>query len=150
MQSCETIREMTQNDLSDVMQIERGNHPYPWSSELMSSCFKDNYSSFVYEKDEKIIGYLISTFAADESNILNVCVERQYRNTGIAKRLVNQAIKFCATSGIKSIFLEVRESNSAAINVYINNGFVEVGVRKNYYPHQAGKEDAIIMALELL
>mgnify|MGYP001554455029 CR=1 FL=1 len=141
---------MTPGDLSAVMDIENNNHPYPWSKQIMSDCFKENYISYVYILDGEIIGYLVQTFAADESNILNVCVESRFRSNGFADQLMHKAINCCREMKNSSIFLEVRASNAPAINLYHKHGFVEVGVRKGYYPTEQGREDAIVMALEIL
>ncbi len=144
------IRRMTAADLMHIMRIEETNHPYPWSEAIMSDCFKDNYVSYVYIQDDEIIGYIIQTIAADESNILNVCVDYKFRKNGIAEKLMFEALNYCKSNGIHTVFLEVRSSNMPAINLYNKCAFVEVGVRNGYYPAKNGREDAIVMALEIL
>ena len=140
---------MTINDLAQVMAIENNNHPYPWSEKIMSDCFKDNYESYVYVLDNQIVGYIVQVLAADESNILNICVDESHRQLGIAKKLMDNAIEYSSSADIKTVFLEVRSSNNAAINLYVKSGFTEVGLRKGYYPSGSGREDAIVMALEV-
>ena len=94
-------------------------------------------SYFVYEIDEKIVGY-INCWVSDNTEILNFCVLDEYQNQGIGSRLYNEVEKI--SKGI--ISLEVRESNLNAINFYINRGFRKVAIRKNYY---SNGDDAILM-----
>ncbi len=149
--SCQnSIRIMTKDDLQEVMVIEKTNHPYPWSEQIMADCFKGNYISYVYTLNSQLVGYIIQTLTLDESNILNVCVDNKYRGNGIASQLMNKALEYCRSNDFKSIFLEVRASNKIALHLYEKFGFVEVGLRTGYYPSQTGREDAVVMALEIL
>ena len=92
---------------------------------------------FVYEIDNKIIGY-INCWVSDNTEILNFCVLDEYQNQGIGSKLYYAVEK--VSKGI--ISLEVRETNLNAINFYLNKGFHKVAVRKNYY---SNGDDAILM-----
>ena len=72
-------------------------------------------------------------------------MKRQGIGNELLKKVENISNKF----GIKEIFLEVRESNQEAINFYKKNGFIEVGIRKNYYKLYEGREDALIFSKKL-
>ena len=100
----------------------------------------DNSFIYVYLIDDKVSGYLMILDSIDVYEILAIATIEEYRNKGIAQKLLNK-IK------IKNIFLEVRESNQTAINFYKKNKFKEISIRKNYYSKPA--ENAIIMKLEV-
>ena len=100
----------------------------------------DNSFIYVYLIDNKVCGYLIILDSIDVYEILAIATIEEYRNKGIAQKLLNK-IK------IKNIFLEVRESNQTAINFYKKNKFKEISIRKNYYSKP--NENAIIMKLEV-
>ena len=100
----------------------------------------DNSFIYVYLIDSKVCGYLIVLDSIDVYEILAIATIEEYRNKGIAQKLLNK-IK------IKNIFLEVRESNQTAINFYKKNKFKEISIRKNYYSEPT--ENAIIMKLEV-
>ena len=92
---------------------------------------------FVYEIENEIVGY-INCWISDNTEILNFCVDDKFQGQGIGRKLYNEVEKI--SCGI--ISLEVRESNSNAINFYKNRGFHEVAIRKNYY---SNNENAILM-----
>ena len=100
----------------------------------------DNSFIYVYLIDSEVCGYLIVLDSIDVYEILAIATIEEYRNKGIAQKLLNK-IK------IKNIFLEVRESNQTAINFYKKNKFKEISIRKNYYSKPT--ENAIIMKLEV-
>ena len=100
----------------------------------------DNSFIYVYLIDDKVSGYLMILDSIDVYEILAIATIEEYRNKGIAQKLLNK-IK------IKNIFLEVRESNQTAINFYKKNKFKEISIRKNYYSKP--NENAIIMKLEV-
>ena len=100
----------------------------------------DNSFIYVYLIDSKVCGYLIVLDSIDVYEILAIATIEEYRNKGIAQKLLNK-IK------IKNIFLEVRESNQTAINFYKKNKLKEISIRKNYYSKPT--ENAIIMKLEV-
>lgn len=101
---------------------------------------EDNSFIYVYSIDNKVCGYLIVLDSIDVYEILAIATVEEYRNKGIAQKLLNK-IK------TKDIFLEVRESNQVAINFYKKNKFKEISIRKNYYSEPT--ENAIIMKLEV-
>lgn len=144
------IRVMEHSDLPRVLELENLHYPFPWTEGIFQDCLRVNYNCLVYEHSSEIIGYIVQSFAVGEAHILNVCVAESHRERGIGNILVNEAINDVAQKDVFTVFLEVRESNSAAISIYSKVGFVEVGMRKSYYPAKKGREDAIVMARELL
>lgn len=150
LNSVTNIRVMEHSDLPRVLELENLHYPFPWTEGIFQDCLKVNYNCWVYEHCCEIIGYIVQSFAVGEAHILNVCVAEEHRMRGIGNTLVKEAINDVAQKNVDTIFLEVRESNSAAISIYNKVGFVEVGMRKSYYPAAKGREDAIVMARELI
>ena len=98
---------------------------------------------FVYADHGTILGYAVLRILADEGEIQRIGVYPHYRRQGIARKLMDAMVTFARARGVRSIALEVRESNLGARNLYDSYGFRQEAVRKGYYHNPA--EDAIIM-----
>ena len=143
------IRDFTKNDIQAVAQIEKQCFLSPWSEKaLLEEIGNPNANFFVCEKDKTICGYIGSIFVCDEASVTNVAVSPLFRRQKIGEKLVSQLILRAQKKGILNIFLEVRESNIAAQNLYKKCGFEAVSIRKGFYSNP--KEDAIIMKFELI
>ena len=88
--------------------------------------------------------------AADEAHVLNVCITPERQGRGYGRHLLRALVKLAGDHGAARIFLEVRPSNPAAIALYHEEGFNEIGRRPRYYPSKDGREDALVMAMELV
>lgn len=144
-----SIRKMTQFDLEPVMSIETQAYEFPWTSGIMADCLRVGYHCFVYEVDCEVRGYIIYSTVLDEVHLLNVCIDPEYQNKGYGYAFLNWLMNHVRDAGSKTLYLEVRASNSAAIYLYEALGFNELGIRPNYYPAKNGKEDAQLFACEL-
>ncbi|MFI3188497.1 ribosomal-protein-alanine N-acetyltransferase [Crenothrix sp. D3] len=142
------IRTMTHADISAVMVIERKNYPFPWSEDIFTDCFNAGYRCWVCESQNKVVGYSLLSVAVGEAHILNISVDPAEQKQGIGRKMMENAIDY-ARGRAETVFLEVRPSNIHAIALYENLGFNEIGVRKGYYPAENGREDAIMLALQL-
>jgi ribosomal-protein-alanine N-acetyltransferase len=142
------IRRMTYADLVQVMEIEKKNYQFPWTDDLFRDCLKAGYSCWVCEEQGKVLAYSLLSMAFVEAHILNISVDPEEQNQGIGRKMLEHLIDI-ATGRAETIFLEVRPSNVAAIALYNNMGFNEIGIRKGYYPSENGREDAIMLALHL-
>ncbi|CAG1771097.1 phosphinothricin acetyltransferase [uncultured bacterium] len=143
------VRTMTHADLSAVMVIERKNYEFPWTEDIFKDCFKAGYHCFVCEAQGKVLGYCLMSVAVGEAHILNVSVDADEQGQGIGRKMMEHLIR-AAKGNAETVFLEVRPSNAVAIALYENLGFNEIGIRKDYYPATNGREDAMMLALELL
>ena len=92
---------------------------------------------YTYKKDNIILGFIHILNNVDKVEILNIIINKNYRQIGIASLLLDYILSITN----KPIILEVKESNIEAINLYKNFNFIEIHRRKNYYKN----EDAIIM-----
>ncbi|MGR9086691.1 MAG: ribosomal protein S18-alanine N-acetyltransferase [Gammaproteobacteria bacterium] len=142
------IRRMSHQDLPEVLRIERENYQFPWDEDIFHDCFKANYDLRVCEEMDRVLGYCILSMGVGEAHILNISVAATEQNQGIGRRMLEHMIE--QTRGkAETIFLEVRPTNTAALALYKKTGFNEIGIRKGYYPAENGREDAIMLALEL-
>jgi ribosomal-protein-alanine N-acetyltransferase len=81
--------------------------------------------------------------------LLNLCIDPEYAGQGFGRFLLKEMIRRALERKCMMFFLEVRVSNTHAINLYFSEGFNEVGIRPNYYPAGNGREDAMLMTLDL-
>jgi ribosomal-protein-alanine N-acetyltransferase len=142
------IRRMTMSDLPSVAAIETKGYQFPWDEDIFRDCLKARYECWVCEERDKVLGYCIASIAVGEAHVLNLCVDPAEQGQGIGRKLLENLIE-SARGRAETVFLEVRPSNTVAIALYENMGFNEIGIRKGYYPAENGREDALMLALEL-
>ncbi len=142
------LRKMRSSDLPGVMAIERANYQFPWGEDIFKDCFKANYACWVCEEADVVLGYSILAMAVGEAHVLNICVASAEQGQGIGRKMLENLIE-TARGRAETMFLEVRPSNTVAIALYENMGFNEIGVRKGYYQSEKGREDAIMLAMQI-
>ncbi|MDV3238648.1 MAG: ribosomal protein S18-alanine N-acetyltransferase [Gammaproteobacteria bacterium] len=143
------FRPMSEADLPEIMEIERRAYPYPWTIGILRDCLRVGYNCWLYEQNGVIQAYGVMSVAAGEAHVLNLCVRPESQGSGLGRRMLTQLIALARRHGADTLLLEVRPSNLAALHLYRKMGFNEVGSRKNYYPAEHGREDALIFALSL-
>jgi len=147
------IRALEPNDILTVAEIAKAAMDYPWSEAVFADCMKADYHGWVISDDalatRKTLGFVIVLDQIEECQLLNVCVLPEYQRHGYGRQLLEHIIAHAGSKGLYRISLEVRASNKAVISVYRALGFMDVGLRKNYYPTRSGREDALIMVLTL-
>lgn len=138
------IREMKENDLKEVYAIEQETFSDPWRKEdFLDSLTEPNNGYLIAELDGAIAGYCGYWGIAGEGYIYNVAVKKEYRRQQVGFRLLSDLIKRAEVKGIAAFTLEVRVTNEAAIRLYEKLGFVQSGIRKEFYTKPV--EDAVIM-----
>lgn len=143
------LREMTSADLSAVAQIEMAAYQFPWSQGIFRDCLLAGYEAVVIEDNGFVVGYGIMSIAAGDAHLLNLCIHPTYQRRGLGRRILSALLARARREEVDQVFLEVRPSNAAALELYRRKGFNEVGVRPSYYQAESGREDAIILALTL-
>ena len=141
---------MRESDVEAVHAIERRAYEIPWTSGIFRDCLRAEYPAWVLVSGGAIVGYVLMSVAAGEAHILNVCVAPQQQGQGHGRRLLRATLQLARARGAQRVFLEVRPSNATAIALYDSEGFNEIGRRPRYYPAHNGREDALVMAIELL
>lgn len=140
------IRPMQKDDLTAVMAAEESAYDFPWKEPIFKNCMSIGYYCQVLEYDGLVLAHGVMTVAAGESHLLNICVHAEHQSMGLGRRLLEHLLNLALEHDVNTMFLEVRPSNFAAIKLYLDMGFNEVGTRRNYYPAKVGREDALVFA----
>lgn len=144
------LRPMREEDLEAIMAIEVRAYPFPWTLGIFRDCLRNDYPAWVLLQDGELLGYFLMSLAAGEAHVLNVCVAPEQQGQGHGRKLMRACLQIARGRGAERVFLEVRPSNVGAIQLYFDMGFNEIGRRPRYYPAKDGREDALVMAIELL
>tara|TARA_R110002049_G_scaffold285705_10_gene467225 strand:+ start:368 stop:832 length:465 start_codon:yes stop_codon:yes gene_type:complete len=144
------VRSMQAQDIAYVLDIEQRANQFPWDKKSFEDSLKTGHQAWIfYEKDNDIVGFAIVQRVLDEAHLLNICVEPSAQGRGLGKEIVQHVIDYSNSISAVIILLEVRRSNERAQQLYLQVGFNEMSVRKGYYPAKEGREDAILMAMDL-
>ncbi len=129
-------------DIEEIFEIEVECFNDPWSRTMLLEEFSANGSIFLKcVLDNVIVGYIIARKVLDELDIINVAIKKDCRHRGLGSNMMQKVLSL--TDDVSIYSLEVRESNTPAIELYKKYGFERIGIRKNYY--QNPKEDGLIM-----
>ena len=135
---------MQRSDLPQVCEIENDNFSLPWSEKsFLESMERKDTVFLVAMSDGEVAGYLGCYCIAGTGEITNVAVKSSCRRKGIGGKLLEKLYEEGALLDTQEFFLEVRESNEAAISLYSRQGFIKEGIRKNFY--EMPVENAVIM-----
>ena len=141
------ILNMNESHVAQVAELEKVCFSDPWSEKSVASELNNSLSCWlVAEEDGVVAGYIGSQTVMDESDMMNVAVHPDFRRKGIAEALVTKLVEALKKRESHCLTLEVRASNEPAKALYEKLGFVQVGLRKNYYRNP--KEDALILRKE--
>lgn len=143
------IRSMRWEDLPTVLRIEEQSYEFPWTLAIFRDCLRVGYVCRVLEGPGGVIGHGLMSVGAGECHLLNICVQPDYQRRGLGTRMVEHLLDEARRRGVRMALLEVRVSNQVAYRIYQRLGFDEIGLRKDYYPARAGREDAILLARDL-
>ncbi|WP_124065240.1 ribosomal protein S18-alanine N-acetyltransferase [Clostridium sp. E02] len=143
------VREMEAEDVLTITGIEQVCFPDPWSYESIMESLNNNLDTwFVVEMKAEIVGYCVFRIIAGEGELLRIALLPKWRGRGLSKKLMDQVVFYSRRWEVSSMFLEVRSSNECAVNLYRSYGFLENGIRKNYYQNPC--EDAILMTIPVI
>ncbi len=143
------FRPMRAADLDAVLAIERSIYTHPWTPGNFRDALQAGYSCWVIECGGHVAGYGVLMIGVREAHLLNLSVAADWQGRGLGRSLLHHFITIARGCEAQRIFLEVRPSNEAARSLYADTGFHELCVRHGYYPAGAGREDAILMGLDL-
>ena len=141
---------LLESDLDDVVAVEQQIYPFPWTRGNFADSLRSGYSGWVLRDGQGTLqAYAIVMFALDEAHLLNLSVAREVQRAGLGWRTLEWVAEVARGHGARTMLLEVRPSNPAAIRLYERYGFQRIGVRRGYYPAHAGREDAVVMRITL-
>lgn len=144
------ILPVEEQDFERLFEIERAAHLVPWSMGTLKNNQGERYHNLKILLDRHIVGFAICQTVLDEATLFNIAIAPEYQGRQLGYRLLDTLMKQLNQKGIATLWLEVRESNQAAIALYQRLNFHQVDIRKNYYPTPEGqRENAVIMAAYL-
>lgn len=139
------LREMDRADVDAVAAIEQQVHSHPWTRGMFIDALAHGNLCRVYEDEKNIVGYAILLPALDEVELLDISIARMFQRKGLGAKLLAEIMLLARENEWVRMILEVRRSNLAAYALYRKTGFSEIGLRRDYYPAEQGREDAIVM-----
>jgi ribosomal-protein-alanine N-acetyltransferase len=154
------IRPAEQTDLPEIVRIERASFADPWSIESFLTSLELERMRFLVAEDRRdgdgdgevgdsiLLGYVIALVLTDEAEVADLAVATGFRRRGIGGLLLDRVADELPQRGVRSLYLEVRESNVAARALYASRSFVQVGRRKGYYRNPS--EDALLLMRDLV
>ena len=140
----------TAADISEVAAMEQVCYSDPWPQSAFVGIHENpavHFSVARVRDGAALAGYVVAWFVADEGEIANLAVDPLRRRQGVGRALLDAVLADAADRGTGTLYLEVRESNRAARELYGSRDFVEVGRRKHYY--RSPQEDALILRCTL-
>ena len=144
-----TIKKLEKSDINKILQIEKSQNVTILKETVilddMSNSNNTLYFGAIY--NDIIVGYIAITYVIDTIDILSIVTMKNYENVGVATLLLKYIFNFAKKNNVNKIFLEVRTSNTKAINLYEKNNFKLISKRRSYYTDN--KEDALIYLKEI-
>ncbi len=140
---------MSEADLRPVLEIEESLYEFPWTIGNFRDSLRAGYGCRVYRDGSRLIGYAVLMLAAGEAHLLNLSVAAHAQRRGYGRSLLEHVVGMAREHEAKILFLEVRPTNEVGQRLYTGYGFKQVGVRRGYYPARRGREDALVLALDL-
>jgi [ribosomal protein S18]-alanine N-acetyltransferase len=144
------LRPLQAADLAAVHAVELAAFTHPWSLAMLEDCLRVNYCCWVGEIASAVMAHGIMAVAVGECHIFNLCIHPHWQRRGLGRILLRHLLALARKRHALTAFLEVRASNHGARALYAAEGFCEIGIRRGYYPNGAGREDAVMLALELV
>ena len=140
-----SIRSLQVGDLDEVLAIEKLTSVDPWSLAQFQQCIDQ---SVVLVSARQVFGYTVVSMAVDEAEVHNIAVAPEFQGRGLGALLLDHSIGELPAAILK-LYLEVRVSNFSAIRLYASRNFEKVGERRHYYRTEYGRENALVMALDI-
>jgi len=145
-QPAPTLHPMVEADLDQVAALEARMQAFPWTRGNFADALAAGYPSCVLREGDRVQGFCVLMLAPDVAHLLVIGVAPDLHRRGLGARLVGWCERQAAARGIEGLMLEVRPSNQGAVRFYERLGFLQVGVRKGYYPSgRREREDALVM-----
>ena len=143
------VRKIKESDVEQVAALERESFTDAWSEKSILETMQQSQAFvLVAEEDNVVLGYCIVYYVLDEAEIARIAVETSRRKQGVGQELLRATCRTGIQQGVERLLLDVRESNVTAQNFYRAFGFVEDGIRKNFY--QNPKEHAVLMSMSIV
>ena len=140
---------MGASDLDEVIAIERAVYSHPWTRGNFVDSLNAGYCCRTYRIGGELVGYFILIVAVGEAHLLNLSVAAARQRQGAGSLLLGEAMRLAREKNAQHLFLEVRPSNAAGLALYSAFGFRRIAERRGYYPAHDGRENALVLTLDL-
>ena len=139
---------MEEKHIAALVELENICFSQPWTYQQLAEELDNHTAHFIVaEIGDNVVGYMGIFVVCESSYVSNIAVFPEYRRHGIGRKLLCEAVRMAVQMGAESLSLEVRPSNTPAVELYSSLGFEEVGLRKNFYRNPV--EDGLIMTKTL-
>ena len=150
MRDAVTLAPMTQDDLDAVMAIEQSAYSHPWSRGNFRDSINPLFEAQCLWLDDELLGYFLAMRGFEEMHLLNITVAPARQGQGWGHMMLEALSLWSRQEGAQWLWLEVRQSNQRALQVYQRYGFRQISIRKDYYPAgRQQREHAVVMSLKL-
>ncbi len=143
------LRQMTEADLPAVLALENAIYPFPWTPGNFRDSLNAGYGCWTCVHEGELIGYAVVMLALEQAHLLNLSIAAAQQRQGFGSLLLQRLCDLARAQGARQMMLEVRPSNAAGLRLYQQHGFARIGLRRDYYPAENGREDALILSLPL-
>jgi len=145
------IRALNLNEIEFLAAIDMRVNPSHWKHSSYLDAFNspNQYIIGIFTDNNQLAGGLVYSKVLDEAEILQICIDTQFQKQGLAQKLFDYLLNTLIKQNIQQVFLEVRQNNHAAINLYHKAGFNIIAERKDYYRIHGKTYNALIMAKTL-
>ncbi len=144
------LQAMQDSDLEAVMDIEQTAYSHPWTRGNFRDALASGYWAQCLRVHDELLGYVVAMAGVEETHLLNITVATARQGQGWAHMMLDALCLWSRRQGAQWLWLEVREGNQRALQVYERYGFRRVGLRKDYYPAgRQQREHAVVMSLNL-
>ncbi|MBM3387285.1 MAG: ribosomal-protein-alanine N-acetyltransferase [Betaproteobacteria bacterium] len=144
------LRALRADDLQAVLAIEQSAYSHPWTLGHFRDALASGYWAQGLWLQDHLLGHVVAMPGVQEAHLLNIAVAPRRQGQGWAHMMLDALALWSRRQGAECLWLEVRESNQRALQVYARYGFRRVGLRKDYYPaDRQQREHAVVMSLNL-
>ncbi len=150
LQSEVRLEPLSDARLDDVLRIENSAYAHPWTRGNFADSLKSGYQLLALMGGDSVMGYFVAMEGVQEVHLLNITVAPAFQGQGYGVLMLDALALWARSRHAQWLWLEVRVSNTRAMQVYERYGYARVGERKNYYPADHGqREHAVVMSLKL-
>jgi len=143
------VRNVREDDIKKIAKLEQLTFLDAWTEKSIQETFLQPQAFIVIAETEEVLaGYCVIYYVLDEGEIARIAVNPTLRRQGVGRKILDYVKSVCEEKRITTLLLDVRESNESARSFYKTYGFVEDGVRKNFY--DMPKEHAVLMSKQLV
>ena len=144
------LQALSEVDLDAVLAIEQQAYRHPWTRGNFADSMHAGYHLRALTGADTLLGYYVAMQGVEEVHLLNITVAPAFQGQGYGVLMLDALAIWARSRQAQWLWLEVRVSNTRAMQVYQRYGYARVGERKNYYPAEQGqREHAVVMSFKL-